>query len=918
MGGGGSDGEAGSTDIGNFSRSLPASIRNISKVFKQSPFQKPVGKDSFIIENPKIYYINKSENLNQKPLENEAAEPLPEAHFESILEQGSSSLQYPNLVKPESLADPAVNINDTHLNTNEFLDVNHTDDISSHKLFNDTNTHHDTTFNDLQDLNGLNYDDFSNPETLLQDVISANSNPLTQSDSAQLFSIPITDDKQFNVSSFGINNMEMQPIDDFESDVAAFERSEFYSQRDISYSNLIQTPLRDSISNSIHSSPSTQDSLGDYTEADIITIPRTLEHWPDMLLNVPMYKDLFHHFVYITADILVPAPSIYPQNPFKTILPSMALSTPHLLALLLAFSATHRARFLRTEDPKEVVSRLLTRAFQGFIKCLESQQDAKSDTTLATAILLSSYDILISAGNRSWKTHMHGARDIVVARDFAQSLLDEQQRIFSYNFSRTRESPKTPEDNASSLSPSISPRTRFSITDNEKGLIGPRPLGVLRSDIDETNVSFFLIRWFAYIDVIGSLSSAKATAFLTTNEDMAQLWGLHDWHLSRIQKRSLTEIYQARASKLSGSNIPNSFKVASSLQGLVPENTNSSYYEALGNSNPPSDSPSGSSPGPDLLNIGARHYGIKVDFLLGVDLDVLPVFSKISFFVRQRRRLTESLRKFLDSNPHVTMDDVHNETESSMRQRLERSVYDWLWEWKKADNDLIKEALELSKILMSLCEAYELRRKNYISNALGLLKKKRRDSNPSQRSSPDQSQDQNSPTKAYNNVMQGIDQVIFSEESCEKLNTLLKASESMVPAISQLPASVQAHSQLSILNTLFCYSAIIHIYRRVMNLPSESPMVQKIVKHNINVLDTYIPIGSAVECCMSFPTFTLGCEVLESNPEDRQKFWLRLQGMERFGIDQATKAREMMELCWKERRSWTDIMEEKGWDVALV
>lgn len=91
-----------------------------------------------------------------------------------------------------------------------------------------------------------------------------------------------------------------------------------------------------------------------------------------------------------------------------------------------------------------------------------------------------------------------------------------------------------------------------------------------------------------------------------------------------------------------------------------------------------------------------------------------------------------------------------------------------------------------------------------------------------------------------------------------------------MPAVSQLPASVQAHSQLSIMNTTFCYAAILHLYRRVMNLPSYSPMVQNIVKHNTKLLTRHIPLGSPVEACMSFPVFTIACEVLEHDQETRK------------------------------------------------
>lgn len=960
--------------------SLPPSIRNISKIFKPSPFQKPISNESFIIEKPDIYYIQKVDSFEEKPtpLSTTTKKSQKEENFKTEicvtqrhleLEIDSSSLlsgvtslspQTQN-VKSSEVCNETVHTNietnishqvstpklDSALSNHDLsaTDTNNTSintkttHINDNNEFNVLTNANEKTFNDLSNLTDFDFYDLNNNNNNNNNNTSTDFIPTTSNDPSNdrhshCYSIPITEDKQLAISSFDFNNIDVPSIDDFEKDIAAFQHN------DIQYSALIQIPLRDHESKT-SLSPSTDSPESSYDindplnfESSILTIPRSLDPLPDLLLAVPMYKDLFYHFVYVTADILVPAPSIYPQNPFKTILPSMALSTPHLLALLLAFSANHRARFLRMETPQEVISRLLTRAFQGFIKCLESEKEAKSDTTLTTAILLSSYEILTSSGTDAWKTHMHGARDIVIARDFANTLLEEHTNLFrsessSFSFSQSLKR----FGRVQSVSPGCSPRTRVSLVDSDTKVIGPRPLGVLRSDIDETNVSFFLVRWFAYIDVIGSLSSSKATAFLTTNEDMAQLWGLHDWHLARIKERSLEEIYHSR---FSASIAPLS---SSSSQAFSPSTgSGHNLHELSMNSGAYAETSD------EILNVSARHYGIKVDFLLGVDLDVLPLFSKISFLVRQRRRLTDRLREFLLENPTT------NEENSG-----------WIAEWKKADMDLKTEASELSDIIFSLCEAYELRRKQYINNAIGVLERKRRDSSSSNGSSsnsptspsdvlsnnPSQGND-NSPSflrpadpvfsSAIDDIKFGLnsaasaktnrkvdekekvinsDEFIFSEESVKKLNSILKKSEVMVPAIAQLPVSVQAHSQLSIMNTMFCYAAIIQLYRRVMNLPAHSPMVQNVVKHNTKLLENYIPPGSPVEACMSFPIFTTACELLEKDSDIRQKYWLRMKGMERFGIDQILFARHLMEICWKQKRDWPDITEERGWDLAL-
>lgn len=888
--------------------SMPASIRNISQVFKPSPFQQPVTIESFIMEKPDIFYtttkIDEIDALSTPPSsrrgsrETEFVSANDNKLFTDNEKQKSSepstvsNSEVPSAVtspKPDNLLDLVSNINDSGSAVN-VENAAPTEITNNNMLFDNlTATPHPLSFTNLSDLN-FSFD--------LKNSRPDSGDNLNIQATGQSFTVSLTDDKQLTISSpLDLKEFDLSTIDDFETDLAALQSTNF------EYSSLIQLPLRDSgysnTPSSTEESPANYDSpeLNPYSDNHYDTIPRSLEPLPDLLLAVPTYRDLFHHYVYVTADILVPAPIIYPQNPFKTILPAMALQTPHLLALLLAFSAHHRARFLRMEIPKQVISRLLARVFQGFIRCLENETEAKSDTTLTTAILLTSFEILTSGGRNSWKTHMHGARDIVIARDFAQSLMEKS--YFSFDFTKSSSSgtnSSTPQHSFPSTSPKLSLNETIS-----SNVIGPKPLGVLRSDIDETNVSFFLVRWFAYLDVIGSLSSFKASAFLTTSEDMAQLWGLHDWHIARIKQRSLEEIQHSR-----------------SLPPTQPQTPEAIQSDG------------------EILDVSARHYGIKVDFLLGIDLDVLPLFSKISSLVRQRQRLTESLKMFLSNNPNATEENS-----------------EYIRVWKNDDQSLKSEALELSDILLSLCEAYELRRKQYITNAIGIMERKRRDSNSSSpssnSSSPTNNKDSpitnnNYPTNAdafdytsifgntvpkqvetsvsatvqNNSLLNNPNEFVFSAESLEKLNIALKKTEDVMPAVSQLPASVQAHSQLSIMNTTFCYAAILHLYRRVMNLPSYSPMVQNIVKHNTKLLTRHIPLGSPVEACMSFPVFTIACEVLEHDQETRKKYWLRLKGMDRFGVEQTSVARKMVERCWKEKRDWPDVMQEIGWDIALT
>jgi len=77
---------------------------------------------------------------------------------------------------------------------------------------------------------------------------------------------------------------------------------------------------------------------GYYAEPVPIKIPRFLEPLPEELLHNQMNLIYFHHFINHTGRIMVPHDC--PENPFRSILPQMAVRNAHLLHLVLAFSAS--------------------------------------------------------------------------------------------------------------------------------------------------------------------------------------------------------------------------------------------------------------------------------------------------------------------------------------------------------------------------------------------------------------------------------------------------------------------------------------------------------------------------------------------------------------------------------------------------
>jgi len=121
-----------------------------------------------------------------------------------------------------------------------------------------------------------------------------------------------------------------------------------------------------------------------------------------------------------------------------------------LLNLLLAYSASHQARQNKQPEPTELVSGFLDRAYRHLHQSLNDENEQKSIATLATALTLCSYEIISPnpfADGVTWQIHLNAARRIILARGGAQEM-------------HSRDS-----------------------------------------------ISFFLSRWFAYLDVLGSFSS---------------------------------------------------------------------------------------------------------------------------------------------------------------------------------------------------------------------------------------------------------------------------------------------------------------------------------------------------------------------------------------------------------------------------
>ena len=230
---------------------------------------------------------------------------------------------------------------------------------------------------------------------------------------------------------------------------------------------------------------------GYYAQPVAVKIPKFLEPLPEELLNNHMNLLYFHHFINHTGRILVPHDC--PENPFRGVLPQMAVRDKHLLHLMLAFSASHRARLLNHDEPANRIAAWMSDVLPALREALaEPSSPGNADPTdpsslapLATAIMLASLEI-VSPSTFSvsipWQQHLQVARQMIISKGGLDRLAQ-------------------------------------------------------KADGARDKAIFFLSRWFAYLDVLGSLGSGQRDeplygAYL---EDGGGLW---------LVNRGNEELYQ--------------------------------------------------------------------------------------------------------------------------------------------------------------------------------------------------------------------------------------------------------------------------------------------------------------------------------------------------------------------------------------
>jgi hypothetical protein len=179
---------------------------------------------------------------------------------------------------------------------------------------------------------------------------------------------------------------------------------------------------------------------GYYDRPVPIKIPRDLEPLPAKLRENPMNLLYFHHFMNHTAKALVPHDD-QQSNPYRHVLPQMAVKNDNLLSLMLAYSgqslqlssylcedhqptdalqASHRAHLLNQPEPATRIALWVQDIFPALRSALNDPNQSISDANIATGIMLASLEIVSPTAfgyQIPWQRHLGLARELIASRD---------------------------------------------------------------------------------------------------------------------------------------------------------------------------------------------------------------------------------------------------------------------------------------------------------------------------------------------------------------------------------------------------------------------------------------------------------------------------------------------------------------------
>ncbi|KAL1310507.1 hypothetical protein AAFC00_000792 [Neodothiora populina] len=167
----------------------------------------------------------------------------------------------------------------------------------------------------------------------------------------------------------------------------------------------------------------------------------------------------------------------------------------------------------------------------------------------------------------------------------------------------------------------------------------------------------------------------------------------------------------------------------------------------------------------------------------------------------------------------------------------------------------------------------------------------------------------------YAEVADDLDSLLSDNvQHTEQQLISLLSTVSAPPLAGTSPAILAEDTQHT--HRLFVYAALLHLYRRVQELPKDHPKPEHATSKIIDILDDLRP-DSPASIVILWPLFSAGCETID--PERRRIIKARMIGLRRWGMGNVDQALEAMEEYWQSDTSerWDVFLGRLGVDLVL-
>ncbi|KAJ6007745.1 hypothetical protein N7540_011721 [Penicillium herquei] len=130
------------------------------------------------------------------------------------------------------------------------------------------------------------------------------------------------------------------------------------------------------------------------------------------------------------------------------------------------------------------------------------------------------------------------------------------------------------------------------------------------------------------------------------------------------------------------------------------------------------------------------------------------------------------------------------------------------------------------------------------------------------------------------------------------------------------PETRKRADEMQCIHRAFVYTALLHLYRRVQELPKNHEKAVYAVYMTIQMIQM-IPRESSSNILTLWPVFTVGCET--DDPVQRSIIESRISKMESFGMGNVETARQAMYAYWESGATerWDIFLESYGQDIVL-